>query len=191
MFFMSAHIFACLNNYIYKRFIKKDESIIDEFIDDYVQSLMFVIYTFSTVGYGSLYGRDKTMLLVIIILEFFGIIMYGYWVTSMRTVLNFDNSAINRESERIDLWLVKLQNANLSNVDNVDLTDIREFLRKNWHHNPSVLLDNQFFHGMNINYKKEIKSLLLNKILQKFSIIFSNVEKGFASEFFANCIVKL
>ena len=152
--------------------------------------------TFATVGYTADFndrnydkGINPYFMSFILLVQFIGILIFGYWTTSIRMHIGYftKRDIIAKKTQKIDIWLTKL-----SNVDNDHKKDyesfsiIRDYLVKKFTENQFVLMDNKIFKYIKPQSKKKLITHIFKDYEKKFRIIFNYAEPSFFPEFLLN-----
>ena len=82
-------------------------------VTKYITALYWVMVTLTTVGYGDIYGYTWQEYVFTMIVEFLGIAFFSFIMGSINNVLFLDDNINMQEMlfERLDIWLVKLDNS--------------------------------------------------------------------------------
>ena len=83
---------------------------LDDYWSFYITSIYFIIASFSSVGYGDVYGFTQMENLYQLMLEMLGIIIFGYMIgTFQQLLLTFQvKDQLDEQKESIDYWIMTL-----------------------------------------------------------------------------------
>ena len=83
----------------------------------YITSFYWVVTTLTTVGYGDIKGIHEYEYVYTMVVEFIGIAFFSFIMGSINNVLlidSADSDIIESKLEKVDVWLVKLDNSRMS-----------------------------------------------------------------------------
>lgn len=83
----------------------------------YITSIYWVVTTLTTVGYGDVYGHTSFEYMYTMFVEFLGIAVFSMIMSSVNHIIGPSQGGddiIADKLEKVDIWLVKLDNSRLS-----------------------------------------------------------------------------
>ena len=83
----------------------------------YITSIYWVVTTLTTVGYGDFYGHTSREYIYTMFVEFLGIAVFSMIMSSVQQIIGpttGGDDIITDKLEKVDIWLVKLDNSRLS-----------------------------------------------------------------------------
>jgi len=175
------HILACCWLYIG---LNATDSWIDQSTPEYIPegvsnlhlylfSLYWVTATLTTVGYGDIRGYSEGEYIFTMAVEFIGIGVFSFIMGSINTVfIAHDSSAdiIEKKIENIEVWAMRLDNANPQKILPADLYDkIQKYIEA------SLLLDFNFI-VEDYPFFEQLKPRLKHKVVTE---LFSSFKRTF------------
>lgn len=103
--------------------------------DEYITAYYWVVTTLTTVGYGDIIGYTPEEYIFNMIVEFIGIAFFSFIMGSINSVLLADDSVDMTEEqlERVDIWLVKLDNSRASKtLPKVLYEKIKDYIKESY-----------------------------------------------------------
>ena len=126
-------------------------------------------------------------------IEMLGIAVFGYMIGTIQTLLmGFqvkDQSA--EQQEHIDLWLIKLDQANKKSVISKRLfNDVKAFFSHNFKHDIEEVVSDPYFMHLKPRLQKTILDQVFKSKYDLFAPIFEGCSVGFQRELIFNCKFK-
>ena len=160
-------------------------------MDIYIESIFFIVETFSTTGYGDVVGFSTQEYMYQIFTILFGIILYGILNSGMRfLVFQFGliGKISNKKLDDIKFWLHSLTRNNLTSIPKSILINIDNLLTGNLKINSDDLFrNNEFFKKLSVKIQMEI----LTRVYSRFLIIFANYFHGLSEIFIFELLLQL
>jgi len=142
----------------------------------YITSFYWVVTTLTTVGYGDIKGIHEYEYVYTMMVEFIGIAFFSFIMGSINNVLlidSADSDIIESKLEKVDVWLVKLDNSRMSkSLPKILYDKIKLYIKESLTFDHKKLIEGyEFFDQL----KPSVRYKLIRELFKDFFTDFGHI----------------
>ena len=154
----------------------------------YITSIYWVVTTLTTVGYGDVYGHTSFEYIYTMFVEFLGIAVFSMIMSSVNHIIGpaqGGDDIISEKLEKVDIWLVKLDNSRLSkSLPKILYDKIKLYIHESLLYDHKKLVDGyEFLEHLKPNLRFLLIKDLFSPMILDFQHIFEFEDRETGNEF--------
>ena len=161
----------------------------------YITSFYWVVTTLTTIGYGDYKGFTINEYIYTMFVEFAGIAFFSFIMGSINNVFFSDDDLdiIEEQLERVNIWLVKLDNSRMEKtLPEVIYLAIGEFIKESLGYDHKKLITGfEFLEQLKPSLRSRLVHELFPKFFKEFDHLFEFENAICGKEFMAYFVTKL
>jgi len=150
--------------------------------DLYIETLNFITYTFSSLGFGYSFPSDDLGMVITIFLMIAGLLLFSYFVTKLQVLteklLTYEEYAQMRDN-LFDSWLAQLEKASKeSGLSHFLVKNMKEHHRFYQRFDISEFYGSAYFPNLSYELQSEVTDNLLTNMASLFSVFFKSIDQS-------------
>jgi len=162
----------------------------------YITAFYWVVATLTTVGYGDVKGFTPDEYVYTMIVEFIGIAFFSFMMGSINSIfINEGDSGdmVEAKLEKVDVWLVKLDNSRMSkSLPKILYDKIKLYIKESLNYDHKKLIEGyELFDQLKPGLRFDLIYELFPKFLNEFHHVFVHQNYTCGKEFMSHFVSQL